>query len=83
MHVCHKAEPPSLHVKSSTQHITACLPCRIAFHDTASGMQVRALTITTRLGGFFLGLAWDRLSRADDTPARVQFRAAQLRHDLV
>ena len=42
-------------------------------------MQMRGLTITTKLGAFFLGLAWDRVTNQADTPARVQFRAAQLR----
>ncbi len=35
--------------------------------------------MTGVLGGFFLGLAWDRISGQADTPGRVQFRAAQLR----
>ena len=37
--------------------------------------------MTGVLGGFFLGLAWDRISGQADTPGRVQFRAAQLRYD--
>lgn len=42
-------------------------------------VQMRAWTITTRLGGFALGLAWDRFTKQADTPERVRFRAAQLR----
>ena len=35
--------------------------------------------MTGTLGGFFLGLAWDRVTGQADTPGRVQYRAAQLR----
>lgn len=43
---------------------------------------VRGLTMTGTLGGFFLGLAWDRVTGQADTPGRVQYRAAQLREIL-
>ena len=36
-----------------------------------------------RLGLYFAGLAGDYLSGAADTEARVQYRAAQLRHAFV
>ena len=36
--------------------------------------------MTGVMGGFFLGLVWDRLTGQADTPGRVQFRAAQLRY---
>lgn len=50
--------------------------------DATFQILVRGLTMTGVLGGFFLGLAWDRISGQADTPGRVQFRAAQLREIL-
>ena len=39
--------------------------------------------MTGVMGGFFLGLVWDRLTGQADTLGRVQFRAAQLRYTQI
>ncbi|KAI8476243.1 MAG: ABC1 family-domain-containing protein [Monoraphidium minutum] len=48
----------------------------------AAVVGLRALNIVGRLGTYFSCLWWDRVTGAEDTPARVRLRASQLRDML-